>query len=79
MGRQPWVVQGLLKTSDAVSPSVSAWEVGITLTGFTLLYGLLAGIDGWLMFRYGRNEPPPAPSVTDPGSPEAAHALSMAY
>ena len=39
MGRQPWVVQGLLKTSNAVSPSVSAWEVGLTLAGFTLLYG----------------------------------------
>ena len=62
MGRQPWVVQGLLKTSNAVSPSVSAWEVGITLAGFTLLYGVLAAVDGWLMFRYAKSVPPPAPS-----------------
>ena len=78
MGRQPWVVQGLLKTSDAVSPSVSVWEVGISLAGFTLLYGVLAGFDGWLMFKYARHAPP-APTVTDPAEPEAARELSMAY
>ena len=60
MGRQPWVVQGLLLTRNAVSPSVSAWEVGITLAGFTLLYGVLAVVDGWLMFRYAKDVPPPS-------------------
>ena len=79
MGRQPWVVQGLLKTSDSVSPSVSAWEVGLTLAGFTLLYGLLAAADGWLMFRYAKSVPPDAPSSGDGSSPEAARDLSMAY
>jgi cytochrome bd ubiquinol oxidase subunit I len=76
MGRQPWVVQGLLKTSDAVSPSVPAWEVGISLAGFTLLYGILAAVDGWLMFRSARHAPAEAP---DPASPDAARDLSMAY
>ncbi len=76
MGRQPWVVQGLLKTSDAVSPSVSAWEVGLTLAGFTLLYGVLAAVDGWLMFRYARSAPADAP---DPDAPDPARELSMAY
>ncbi len=79
MGRQPWVVQGLLMTSNAVSPSVSAWEVGLTLAGFTLLYGLLAGVDGWLMFRYAKSVPPDAPSPGDGPTPEAARELSMAY
>ncbi len=79
MGRQPWVVQGLLKTSDAVSPSVSAWEVGLTLAGFTLLYGLLAAADGWLMFRYAKSVPPDAPSAGDGSTPEDARELSMAY
>jgi cytochrome d ubiquinol oxidase subunit I len=79
MGRQPWVVQGLLKTSDSVSPSVSAWEVGLTLAGFTLLYGLLAAADGWLMFRYAKSVPPDAPSSGDGSTPEAARDLSMAY
>ena len=81
MGRQPWVVQGLLRTSDAVSPSVSAWEVGLTLVGFTLLYGVLAAIDGVLMFRYARHEAPPTPEPGDDHahSDEAARDLAMTY
>jgi cytochrome bd ubiquinol oxidase subunit I len=65
MGRQPWVVQGLLQTRDAVSPSVSAWEVGVTLAGFTAVYGVLAAVDAWLMTRYARTVPPEA-SADDP-------------
>jgi len=61
MGRQPWVVQGLLLTRNAVSPSVPAWEVATTLIGFTLLYGVLAVVDGWLMFRYAKAVPPQTP------------------
>lgn len=54
-GRQPWVVYGLLKTSQAVS-HLSALDVGITLVGFTLLYGVLATVDLSLMFRYAKKE-----------------------
>src|SRR5262249_49080665 len=43
MGRQPWVVFGLLKTSAAGSPSVSTTEALISIVGLTLLYGVLAG------------------------------------
>ncbi len=60
VGRQPWVVQGLLRTEDAVSPSVGPWSVGLTLAGFTLLYGVLAAVEGWLMFRAARGGPDPA-------------------
>ena len=49
MGRQPWVVQGLLLTKNAVSPTVGPWSVGLTLAGFTLLYGVLAAIEARLM------------------------------
>jgi cytochrome d ubiquinol oxidase subunit I len=79
MGRQPWVVQGLLKTSNAVSPSVSAWEVGLTLAGFTLLYGVLAAVDGWLMLRAARSAPAAAPGDAESASAEAARSHSMAY
>jgi cytochrome d ubiquinol oxidase subunit I len=61
MGRQPWVVQGLLLTRNAVSPSVPAWEVLISLVGFTLLYGALAVVDGFLMFKYAKTVPPQTP------------------
>ena len=79
MGRQPWVVNGLLKTSDAVSPTVSAWEVGLTLAGFTALYGVLAAVDGWLMFRFARGVPQDAPALAGTFSPEAARDLAMSY
>ncbi len=54
-GRQPWVVYGLLKTSQAVS-HLSALDVGATLVGFTLLYGVLGTVDASLMFRYAKKE-----------------------
>ncbi len=41
MGRQPWVVYGLLRTSDALSTVVTANQVVFSLVMFTLLYALL--------------------------------------
>lgn len=41
MGRQPWVVYGLLKTSDALSKTVKANHVLFSLVLFTLVYALL--------------------------------------
>lgn len=41
MGRQPWVVYGLLRTSDALSESVRAEQVMFSLILFTLVYALL--------------------------------------
>jgi cytochrome d ubiquinol oxidase subunit I len=49
MGRQPWVVEGLLKTSDAFSRAVSVQAVAFTLAGFVLVYTLLAAIEAWLV------------------------------
>ncbi len=43
LGRQPWVVHGLLRTADAGSPSVNAGDVVFTTLGFAGLY-LLLGI-----------------------------------
>ena len=40
-GRQPWIVQGLLKTADAVSPTVSGGMVLSSLIMFLIMYGLL--------------------------------------
>ncbi|UED85253.1 cytochrome ubiquinol oxidase subunit I [Streptomyces profundus] len=57
-GRQPWVVYGVLKTSDAVSPGVSQGEVITSLIVFTALYGALAVIEVRLMIRYVKAGPP---------------------
>jgi cytochrome d ubiquinol oxidase subunit I len=42
LGRQPWLVYGLMRTSAGVSPTVSAVNGFFTLLGFTGLYALLA-------------------------------------
>ncbi|MFQ3550363.1 MAG: cytochrome ubiquinol oxidase subunit I, partial [Armatimonadota bacterium] len=39
VGRQPWIVYGLLKTADAVSKSITTAQVWMSLIGFTLVYG----------------------------------------
>jgi cytochrome d ubiquinol oxidase subunit I len=54
MGRQPWIVQGLLLTSKANSPSVSTTWLGISLVFFISLYVLLGVVDFVLMRRYAR-------------------------
>ena len=52
MGRQPWIVQGLLKVQDAVSPNLTTLDLLISLIGFALLYGSLAVADFHLMKKY---------------------------
>ncbi|HEY3308615.1 MAG TPA: cytochrome ubiquinol oxidase subunit I [Desulfuromonadaceae bacterium] len=57
MGRQPWIVYGILKTADAVSKNISITQVVLSLTGFTLLYGSLGAIDLFLLTKYSRKGP----------------------
>jgi cytochrome d ubiquinol oxidase subunit I len=49
VGRQPWIVQGLLRTTDAVSPVVSSGEILTTLGLFGLIY-LVLFIGWWRIF-----------------------------
>lgn len=52
MGRQPFVVFGLMKTEDAVSPSVTAGEMLFSLIAFNLLYAILGAIAIYLFVRH---------------------------
>ena len=65
VGRQPWIVYGLMKTSDAVSP-ITASQVGISLAAFILVYGALGTIGFYLITKIAVNGPEPV------GSPETA-------
>src|SRR5699024_4996841 len=51
MGRQPFVVFGLMKTEDAVSPSVTANEMLFSLIAFTTIYAILAGLTLYLFAK----------------------------
>jgi cytochrome d ubiquinol oxidase subunit I len=55
-GRQPWIVQGLMKTANGVSPSVTATDIWISIMVFLLVFVALGIADGWLMLRFGRRE-----------------------
>lgn len=59
MGRQPWVVYGLLRTSDALSKEVTANQVMFSLIMFTLIYILLFILFVYLLnkkIQHGPNE-----------------------
>ena len=51
-GRQPWIVFGLQKTSDAVSPNLTGADVWLTMAGFTVLYLVLAIAALWIAMRF---------------------------
>jgi cytochrome bd ubiquinol oxidase subunit I len=59
MGRQPWIVQGLLKTDQAHSPSVGTAWIAVSLAVFVGLYLILGILDFVLMRRYARPDRPP--------------------
>ncbi|WP_224760443.1 cytochrome ubiquinol oxidase subunit I [Salinibacterium sp. ZJ450] len=52
--RQPWLVFGLFKTEDGVSPGLTAPEVLLSIGGFTVVYGILAVIWIRLVLHLGR-------------------------
>ena len=56
VGRQPWIVYGLMKTADAVSPIVTS-QVAFSLVALTLLYALLGAVDIYLLFKFAKKGP----------------------
>jgi cytochrome bd ubiquinol oxidase subunit I len=58
VGRQPWIVYGLMKTADAVSP-VSTIQVAVSLVAFTIVYTLLGIVAFYLMSKHARRGPAP--------------------
>ncbi len=56
VGRQPWVVYGVMRTADAVSP-IAASQVAMSLTAFIVVYSLLGLTAFALMARYAKRGP----------------------
>lgn len=71
VGRQPWIVYGLMKTSDAVSP-VAGSQVLISLIAFILVYGLLGAVGFYLIAKNAKKGPEPAPEATHEVAAEPA-------
>jgi len=66
MGRQPWIVFGLMLTEDGVSPSVPGWNVLVSLIAFTLIYLILAVVEFGLIVKTVKAGPDPLPGPDDP-------------
>ena len=49
VGRQPWIIQGLMRTSQAVTPMPGLW---IPMVTFSALYVVLAGVVVWAIWRH---------------------------
>ncbi len=56
VGRQPWIVYGLMKTSDAVSP-IAGSQVLFSLIGFVVVYSLLGAIGFYLITIHAKKGP----------------------
>jgi len=54
VGRQPWVVYGLLRTRDAVTPSLNAGDVAFSLLVYVVAYLLIFGAGLYFMLRLVR-------------------------
>lgn len=67
VGRQPWIVYGVLRTADGVSKQIEPYQVMASLAGFGLLYSFLGILDVYLLAKYARKGPEeglPFPSKT---------------
>jgi len=56
VGRQPWIVYGVLKTAEAASP-IDATQVLLSLIGFIAVYGLLGAVGFYLIAQHVKKGP----------------------
>jgi cytochrome bd ubiquinol oxidase subunit I len=51
VGRQPWIVYGLLRTRDAVTPALTAGDVSVSLAGYVLVYAGFVSFGVYYVYR----------------------------
>ncbi|MCU0385584.1 MAG: cytochrome ubiquinol oxidase subunit I [Flavihumibacter sp.] len=73
MGRQPWVVYNLLRTSDALSKAVKAEQVLVSLILFTLVYSILLVLFLYLLNKKIKH----GPELTAPNEEKEIEAKSI--
>ncbi|TWI01624.1 cytochrome d ubiquinol oxidase subunit I [Luteimonas cucumeris] len=80
IGRQPYVIYGLLRTADAVSPTLAAASVMTSLIVYAVAYAIVFGAGIWYLFKLFRQGPQPhePPQHTDGGEKTPARPLSAA-
>jgi cytochrome bd ubiquinol oxidase subunit I len=72
VGRQPWTVYGLLRTADSVSPSLTGFDVAVSLAGYCVVYLVMFPVGLALMIRIirlGPAEESTEPELIESGRP----------
>jgi cytochrome d ubiquinol oxidase subunit I len=77
VGRQPWVVTGVLRTADAVSP-VGAGQVSASLLGFIVVYAIVFSGGALFILRLMAKGPAAAAEPPPGGEPERAPGSPLA-
>jgi cytochrome bd ubiquinol oxidase subunit I len=75
VGRQPWVVYGVLRTKDAVTPSLTTGDVLISLTGYVLVYAVFVSFGTYYIYKLLRE----GPTVAAGPIPNATPSRPMAF
>jgi cytochrome d ubiquinol oxidase subunit I len=81
IGRQPWLVYGVMTTETGVSPAdvVSPASVWISMVVYTLLYAVLAVVEVRLFLTYVRRGAEPFHPPVDPRDVDDDAPLQFAY
>ena len=74
VGRQPWVVYGLLRTKDAVTPSLATADVLFSLLAYIVVYAVIYAFGFYYVYRLLRDGPAGDAGADLPGSAMAAAA-----
>ena len=78
IGRQPYVVYGLLRTSDAVSPNITAAAVLASLIVYAIAYAVIFGAGIWYLRKLMLVGPvPQPPKDTQGGEKTPARPMSL--
>jgi cytochrome d ubiquinol oxidase subunit I len=80
VGRQPWTVYGLLRTSDSVTPSLTTADVGLSVLAYASVYALVYAAAGYYLLRLVRQGPaeaPAPPAHARPARPLSAPSLGF--
>ena len=75
VGRQPWAIYGILRTADAVTPSLVTMDVALSLLAYVAVYGIVYSFGLTYIFRLLRDGPR---DFAAPGDSTAKRPMSLA-
>ncbi|MCA1779802.1 MAG: cytochrome ubiquinol oxidase subunit I [Xanthomonadaceae bacterium] len=69
VGRQPWLVHGMMRVTEGITPSLTGWMALTTLVGYIAVYSVVFGAGIYYLRRVIQAGPDP---IEDPSTPESA-------